>query len=313
MVEKKQNKKTVSNKKKNLKEVNKNKEVKGNSKVNKTQASTKTVKRQNDGKNIKKKQADEKSARIKKAKRIRMILTWTILIGMLAGILIFLCESEIFNICNIEIVGNNQISQEAVSELSQIRLENNIFLINTTKAENRISENPYIKNVKITRMLPDKIKIEITEKQKSYMLQIDEEIAYVDKNGDVLEISQTRLDNLILLQGYSTSKEEIQPGKTLNEKDLQRLDDLQQILKSSEKIQIKEQITSINIQDKNDYILNLPAYKKIVYIGDTSNLATKMLRTKDILDKTMENEGKIFVNGEFNKGFDPYFREEPNN
>ena len=38
-----------------------------------------------------------------------------------------------------------------------------------------------------------------------------------------------------------------------------------------------------------------------------------MLRTKDILDKTMENEGKIFVNGEFNKGFDPYFREEPNN
>lgn len=313
MVEKKQNKKTVSNKKKNLKEVNKNKEVKGNSKVNKTQASTKTVKRQNDGKNIKKKQADEKSARIKKTKRIRMILTWTILIGMLAGILIFLCESEIFNICNIEIVGNNQISQEAVSELSQIRLENNIFLINTTKAENRISENPYIKNVKITRMLPDKIKIEITEKQKSYMLQIDEEIAYVDKNGDVLEISQTRLDSLILLQGYSTSKEEIQPGKTLNEKDLQRLDDLQQILKSSEKIQIKEQITSINIQDKNDYILNLPAYKKIVYIGDTSNLATKMLRTKDILDKTMENEGKIFVNGEFNKGFDPYFREEPNN
>ena len=42
-------------------------------------------------------------------------------------------------------------------------------------------------------------------------------------------------------------------------------------------------------------------------------MATKMLRTKDILDKTMENEGKIFVNGEFNKGFDPYFREEPNN
>lgn len=313
MVEKKQNKKTVSSKKKNLKEVNKNKEAKGNSKVNKTQASTKTVKKQNEGKNIKRKQADEKSARIKKAKKTRQILTWTILIGMLAGILIFLCKSEIFNICNIEIVGNNQISQETVSELSQIRLENNIFLTNTTKAENRISENPYIKNVKITRMLPDKIKIEITEKQKSYMLQTDEGIAYVDKNGDILEISQNILDNLILLQGYSTLKEEIQPGKKLNEKDLGRLEDLQQIFRSAEKIQIKDQIASINIQDKNDYIINLPAYKKIVYIGDTSNLATKMLRTKDILDKTMEIEGKIFVNGEFNKGFDPYFREEPNN
>ena len=313
MVEKKQNKKIVSSKKKNLKEVNKNKEVKVNSKVNKIQVSTKTVKKPNNVKNIKKKQADEKSARIKKAKKTRQILTWTILVGMLAGILIFLCKSEIFNICNIEIVGNNQISQETVSELSQINIKDNVFLTNTTKSEKRIKENPYVKEVKVTRLLPDKIKIEIVEKEKAYMLQTDEGIAYIDGNGHILEISETKLDNLILLQGYSTSKEEIQPGKTLNEKDLGRLEDLQQIFRSAEKIQIKGQITSINIKDKNDYILNLPSYKKIVYIGDTTNLATKMLRTKDILDKTMENEGKIFVNGEFNTGFDPYFREEPNN
>ena len=38
-----------------------------------------------------------------------------------------------------------------------------------------------------------------------------------------------------------------------------------------------------------------------------------MLRTKDIIDKTMGQEGKIFVNGNFNEGFDPYFREEANN
>ena len=131
MVEKKQNKKTVSWGKKNLKEVNKNKETKSNSKVNKTQASTKTVKKPQNGKNIKKKQADEKSARIKKAKRNRKILTWTILIGMLAGILVFLCESEMFDICNIEIVGNNQISQETIWELAQINIKVNVFLTNT--------------------------------------------------------------------------------------------------------------------------------------------------------------------------------------
>ena len=313
MVEKKQNKKTVSRGKKNLKEVNKNKETKSNSKVNKTQAPTKTVKKHNNVQNIKKKQADDNSARIKKAKRNRKILTWTILIGMLAGILVFLCKSEMFDICNIEIVGNNQISQETILELAQINIKDNVFLTNTIKSEKRINENPYVKEVKVTRMLPDKIKIEIVEKQKAYMLQKDEGIAYINENGDILEISETKLDNMILLQGYTTPQEEIQPGKILNGKDLGRLEDLQQILKSCEKIQIKDQIESINIQDKNDYIINLPTYRKIVYIGDTSSLATKMLRTKDILDKTMENEGKIFVNGEFNKGFDPYFREEPNN
>ena len=309
MVEKKQNKKNVSREKQTLNEVNKNTE----NKAKKKPTSTKNVRKNNNVKNIKKKQADDKSARIKKAKRNRQILTWTILIGMLAGIVIFLCKSEIFNICNIEIVGNNQIAQEKILELSQININDNIFLAKTLNAKKIISENPYVEEVKVTRLLPDKIKIEIVEKQKAYMLQTDEGIAYINENGDILEVSQTKLDNIILLQGYTTPQEEIQPGKVLKEKDLDKLEDLQQILRSAEKIEIKDQITSINIQDKNEYIINLPIYKKIVYIGDTSNLATKMLRTKDILNKTMENEGKIFVNGEFNKGFDPYFREEPNN
>ena len=313
MGEKKQNKKTVSREKKNLKETNKNKAQKCNSRVNNTQVSTRNVKKSNNVKNIKKKQADEKSARIKKTKRNRRILTWTILISMVVGILIFLCKSEIFSICNIEIVGNNQISQETILELSQINIKDNVFLTSTIKSEKRINKNPYVKEVKVTRMLPDKIKIEIVEKEKAYMLQTDEGIAYIDENGAILEVSQTKLDNIILLLGYATSQEQIKPGKVLNGKDLGRLEDLQQIFKSAEKIQIKDEITSINIKDKNNYVLNLPIYKKIVYIGDTSNLATKMLRLKDILDKTTENEGKIFVNGEFNKGFDPYFREESNN
>jgi hypothetical protein len=38
-----------------------------------------------------------------------------------------------------------------------------------------------------------------------------------------------------------------------------------------------------------------------------------MLYTKAILEESTDKEGKVFVNGKFNKGFDPYFREEPNN
>lgn len=261
----------------------------------------------------KRKQADDKSARVKKVKSIRKVFTWTILIGMLVGILVFLCESEMFDICNIEVTGNNQISKEIILELSQIDLNDNIFLTNAIKAKNKINENPYIKEVEIKRVLPDKIKIEIVEKEKAYILELDGTNAYIDNNGDILEISTTKIEGLIILQGYTTLKENIEVGKTLNEEDVERLEDIQQILKSGEKAEIHNKIASININDKNDYTLNLPDYKKIVYIGDTGNLATKMLRTKDILNKTMGLEGKIFVNGKFNKGFDPYFREEPNN
>ncbi len=264
-------------------------------------------------KKVVKKQADNKSARVKKGKSARQLLTWTILIGIIVGILVFLCKSELFNICNIEITGNGQISKEMLLELSGINLNANIFLTNTNKAEKQISQNTYIKEVKIKRILPDKIKIEITEKEKTYMVQIDENVAYLDKTGYILEISPNKLDNLIMLYGYSTAKAEISEGNTLNEEDLKRLEDVHQIVKSSEKMELNDKITSIDIKDKFDYTLNLQTYKKIVYIGDTSNLSTKMLRTKDIIDKTIDKEGKIFVNGKFSEGFDPYFREESNN
>lgn len=264
-------------------------------------------------KKTKKKQADDKSARVKKSKSVSKLFTWVILIAMIIGILVFLSKSETFAICDIEITGNSQVSSEIILNLSQINLEDNIFWANTIKAKNKISQNSYVKDVTIKRILPDKLKIEVTEKQKAYLLELDGQVAYIDKAGCVLEISDKKLEGLITLQNYITPQKEIEAGKFLNEEDLERLEDIQLILKSGEKAEINTKITSINIKDKNEYILNLPIYKKIIYIGDTTNLSTKMLRAKDILDKTMEQEGKIFVNGQFSKGFNPYFREETNN
>lgn len=260
----------------------------------------------------KKKQADDKSARVKKAQKLRKLFTWTILIGIVIGIFVFLCKAKMFNICNIEITGNLQIPTETILQVSGIDTNDNIFLARTIKAKNKIKENPYVKEIIIKRELPDKIKIEVIEKQKAYMLQLETGYVYVDKYGEILEISENRLENLITLYGYTTKNTDIIPGNKLNKEDLEKLEDVQKILKSGEKNQLNDKIASIDISDGNNYILNLAAYKKNVYIGNTSNLSTKMLRAKDIIDKTTDLEGKIFVNGEFGEGFDPYFREEAN-
>lgn len=260
----------------------------------------------------KRKQADEKSARIKKARQVKKLLTWTILLAITIGLIIFLCNSEMFKVCKIEVVGNSQVSQETIIKLSDIKLGNNIFLTNTIKAKSRINQNAYMKDITIKRELPDKIKIEIVEKQKVYILQVENQYAYIDKSGSILEISNAKLDTLIKLEGYTTAKEEIQAGKVLNEKDLESLQEVQKILKSSEKIELQNKISTINIKSKNDYILTVPEYKKIIYLGDTGNLANKMLYTKAILEESGAKEGKIFLNGNFNEGFNPYFREELN-
>ena len=294
--------KEISKSKKNVKSKTNIKQQSEIAKVKKVQPSKK-----------RKQVADEKSARMKKNRKIKKFLSWTILLAIFVGIAIFVCTSEMFKICNIEITGNSQVSQETILLLSEIKQDQNVFLTNTTKAENKITENPYIKEVHVKKMLPDKIKIEIVEKQKAYIIEFDGMYAYIDKRGYILETTTSKVDNLITLQGYSTQNENIIAGNLLCKEDLEKLEDLQNILNSAEKNEMQDKIDRINIKDENNYILNMAIYKKIVYIGDTSNLATKMLRTKDIIDKTMELEGKIFVNGNFNQGFDPYFREEVNN
>lgn len=292
--------------------VNKEKNKKNISKVNEEPKSV-SNKTSRAKEKIKKRQADDKSARINKARAIKKLFSWTILMGIIVGIIVFLCQSEMFEICNIEITGNSQVSQEMILELSEINMKENIFLANVIKAKSKIIKNPYVKDVIVKRELPDKIKIEVVENQKVYMLKLDNQFAYLDKYGYVLEISENKIKDLIVLEGYTTAKEYIEAGKNLNEEDTERLEDIEQILKSSEKIDIKNKITNISIEDKKDYILQLSKEKKIIYIGDTTNLANKMLYMQAILDESASKEGKIFLNGNLSKGFNPYFREEKNN
>ena len=49
---------------------------------------------------------------------------------------------------------------------------------------------------------------------------------------------------------------------------------------------------------------------KYVHLGDSSNLSNKMLYVVAILEKEKENAGDIFVNGDLNNKFQPYFRQK---
>ena len=49
---------------------------------------------------------------------------------------------------------------------------------------------------------------------------------------------------------------------------------------------------------------------KTVHLGNSSQLKTKVLYIKEILEKEKEKEGIIFVNGDFTQKFKAYFREK---
>ncbi len=67
-------------------------------------------------------------------------------------------------------------------------------------------------------------------------------------------------------------------------------------------------ITRIVIGDLENIKLVFETKEKTAYIGDTSNLNTKLLTIKAILEKEEGNAGEIFVNMDLNKE-KPMFRQ----
>lgn len=252
--------------------------------------------------NIKQRKKNKKK---KKLKIFLGIFTFVLLIG---GSIVFTLTSPIFNIKEIKILNNEQVSSETIISLSELKPDENIFKFSESRVANKIKENAYIEGVKIRRNIPSTVEIEVEERIPKYSVDYMGKYLYINNQGYLLEISEDS-KGLPIIYGSITSGEEITMGDRLNNEDLDILEDILKIMSSAIENGLENKITSIDITNKNDYIIYIEEQKKKVHLGDASNLSNKMLYILAIMEQE-EKEGEIFVNGDLNNKFQPYFREK---
>ena len=256
-------------------------------------------------KNNTKKQA-KKERKKKKLKKIIKLITLFLLI---IGGFVFALVSPIFNIKEIQVSNNNQIATETIISLSQLQLGQNLFRFNKNKIEKEIKTNPYIESVTIKRKIPSKIEISVKERNRNYNVEFLNGYAYINNQGYILEISDQKLD-LPTIQGISTDAEQIVEGNRLNTEDLEKIETVIQIMNICKNYELDQKVSAIDITNKNNYIIYMNEEKKIINLGDESNLSTKMLYVPTILKENEGKEGTIYVNGDINNNFKPRFKEK---
>lgn len=257
----------------------------------------------------KKKISKKERKRQKRIKRVKFILKLVVIIGIIAGGTTFALVSPIFNIKDIIVTDNNKVPNDTIISLSTLQLEQNIFKFYNKNIENKIKENPYIEKVTIHRKLPSTVEIKVTERIAQYAVDYMGKYAYINTQGYILELAENNQD-MPIIQGASTNEEEFQLGNRLNNEDLNKLEDVIAIMDVMKQYKLNEKVTSIDISNKNEYIIYLADEKKKVHIGDTSNLSNKILYVQAIIEQEKGTEGDIFVNGDLNNGFNPYFRDK---
>ena len=259
---------------------------------------------------------------MQKRKKKQKAIKWILILALLIVAILCAMYSPLFNIKKIEVQGNEIISKNEIISLSQIQLEENTFKLNKSQIKKQIKdmipycaitikkqikENAYVQSVIIVRNLPSEIVIKVEERKPAYLLEYAGSYIVIDKQGYMLEIKNEKM-NLPVIQGAVTSTEEFKVGNRLCTEDLEKLAEILRIVEIAQVNDIYTIITGIDIENAENIKLIFESEDKVAYLGDSSNMNTKILMIKSIIEKEKGNPGEIFLNFDLNKK-NPIFRE----
>ncbi len=241
----------------------------------------------------------------KKRKRRKRKLIFVMLLILIAGISTYLLTSPSFNIQEISVKGNKQLSNQQIMELAKMKIGDNIFSKIGIVTKVRLKQNGYIEDARISKTYPNKVQIEVTERQKQFQIKLETEgYIYIDEQGYILEYGTDKLE-IPTIAGMEVTQNDLGTLHRLNEKDLERMENVLQIREQCRKIEIANKITQYQVG--NEYIVNLENDGITINLGDATNLKNRIYYVSAILKREAGNKGTIYVNGNFNEGFSAYF------
>ena len=248
-----------------------------------------------------------KEEQIRKINVKKIIVSIVILLFIALVGTIYYLTTPVFNIANIEVYGNNKNSVDTYISLSKIEIgTTNIFGVTGNGIKKNIKENPYVEDVSIERKLPNTLKIHITERIVAYQIKYTDKYIYLDNQGHILEIAEEKKD-IPIINGFSSIKESILPGERLIEEDLIKLNIVAKFMNYCKYNNIENKVTNIDVKDDSNYVIEFKEDKKILYLGDASNLSERLVLLKKILSNEKNEEIEIFMDGDPNKD-DVYIR-----
>ncbi len=233
----------------------------------------------------------------KSYKIVKRVLKLVLLLGIVIAVGIFFMTTPLFNLSKIQVKGNEQIPQETIESLSGLVLEQNLFQFNKKVVAEKIKENPYIDSVQIKRKLPNVVEIQVKERHTKYMILLGNAYLYMNRQGYFLELSENAKE-VPIIKGIHTSQENLVPSSRLDQTDLEKLEIVNIIMKEAINNELEDSVTSIDMTNKNNYILSLEQEGKIAYLGEGSNITSKMLALKEIVEKEKGHNGEIFLNSD---------------
>ncbi len=182
-------------------------------------------------------------------------------------ILLFCHLNSTLKVKKVEIEGiNEKIPIIGLREL----LKHNLLFINKDKMENQIEqENPLVKEAKISKVFPDKIKVNITLYNPEVVLQGDGVYFYLSDDGRILYKSKNQDKSLPIIYYYQKLSPYIfQAGDWIDYYDIKMAIKIKKIFSDLgiiiERVDIKDNNMIVFMEGKKNYLFSTEKDLKIL-------------------------------------------------
>lgn len=235
-----------------------------------------------------------KARRKRIVKRIFIVIIFLIIIGVF-----IVNKTDIFLIDKVVCTGDNLLTKEYILDKAENLKGENIFYINKESIIKDIKRNPYVKELTIKRVYPNKVEFNVKEAKGLYYININEKYGIISSSLILLEeVDSIEGRDLIELRGVNV--EDLQLGDKITENSnietvVEKFYDMEQVIKENGE---DFSITALDISNIN----HLKAY-----IGSIEIL----LGTDEDIFKKMSDAVQVYKNFEVTEKIDVSFNGTP--
>ena len=121
------------------------------------------------------------------------IVAFTVILLAVISIGVFaaykkITSSSYFSLANIQIQGNIRLTQADVLAAAGINQGTNSFSIRLDEVEARLYENPWVREVKLKRVLPSSLEITLLEHEPRFWIMVNGVLHYADSRGTPIAV-----------------------------------------------------------------------------------------------------------------------------
>lgn len=195
--------------------------------------------------------------------------------------------SPVFEIEEVQIVGNSQLSNEQIFELGEIDcVGKNIFTYPSSSVTSRLKTSNYIKSAKITKKLPSTLLITIEERRVRGYVPYMGSYLYIDLDGRVIDIRDDMLSSHPIVLGLKFDSFTL--GEVLSVTNDYSLSYVVQISKLLDAYDLDDVVVKLDVSNPDD--IHLYINKIDVLFGTIDDSHTKIATLNEILKQLDSSE-----------------------